>query len=72
MVAPVWPSIQSKIGEQVVIAAIHPAFSEALRPLALMEYADQGLISVAHSKCFGFHSLAWSRSHLSCHHVMFA
>jgi hypothetical protein len=51
MVAPGLPSIRFEMVKEGLIAAIHPAFVvRPRRPLALMEYADRGLISVAHSK----------------------
>jgi hypothetical protein len=59
-------------GEKVKIAAIDPDFCLRPLPRSLMESADGGLISEAHSKCIESRRLTPSRSYLSCHHLMIA
>ena len=70
MVAPVCQAFISMEAEKVEIAVIEPDLDRGYPPLSLMEYADRALISEMHSKCEALSRMSWSRSDLSCHHVM--
>ncbi|KAA0069527.1 hypothetical protein CIW54_28845 [Paraburkholderia sp. T12-10] len=50
-------------------ADLYPAFGADVSPLALMEFAGEGLISVASSKDRQRSRLASPRSDLLCHHA---